>query len=203
MQAQPPPPYPSTRGREQDLTARVRALYENSAVPVREIARRAGVTERTIYKYAQKGGWKARYAWVDRGGVARRRRPAAARRGCAAQRSGRPLHSPRRHSRAAVSARPQGDRSARRHARDGRLCAGRDNRGAGAERTRPCCNGTKPSIDSLRTVRTDPRRARGVSTEAAAAAARAGRCKQTMRASKPEQARAHRVRLSGTSARRR
>jgi hypothetical protein len=46
-----------------DLTARACALYENSAVPVREIARRAGVTERTIYKYAQKGGWKARYAW--------------------------------------------------------------------------------------------------------------------------------------------
>jgi hypothetical protein len=50
----------------------VRALYETSAVPVREIAAAAGVTERTIYKYAQKGGWKARYAWVDRGGVARR-----------------------------------------------------------------------------------------------------------------------------------
>ncbi len=57
---------------EADLTARVRALYENSAVPVREIARLAGVTERTLYKYAQKGGWKARYAWIDRGGVHRR-----------------------------------------------------------------------------------------------------------------------------------
>ncbi len=55
----------------------MRALYENSAVPVREIAAVAGVTERTIYKYAQRGGWKARYAWVDRGGVARRGRPAA------------------------------------------------------------------------------------------------------------------------------
>jgi hypothetical protein len=63
---------------EPDLTARVRALYENSAVPVREIARLAGVTERTLYKYAQKGGWKARYAWVDRGGVARRARAADA-----------------------------------------------------------------------------------------------------------------------------
>jgi hypothetical protein len=52
--------------------AKVRALYETSAVPVREIALLVGVTERTIYKYAQKGGWKARYAWVDRGGVARR-----------------------------------------------------------------------------------------------------------------------------------
>ena len=39
----------------------------------REIAGFAGVTERTLYKYAQKGGWKPRYAWVDRGGVAHRR----------------------------------------------------------------------------------------------------------------------------------
>lgn len=46
-----------------DLTARVRALYEESAVPVREIARLCGVTERTIYKYVQKHGWKNRYRW--------------------------------------------------------------------------------------------------------------------------------------------
>jgi hypothetical protein len=57
----------------QNLTEKVRALYENSAVPVAEIAQLAGVTERTIYKYAQKGGWKARYAWIDRGGINRRR----------------------------------------------------------------------------------------------------------------------------------
>lgn len=68
----------SMEGGEPDLTARVRALYETSAVPVREIARRAGVTERTLYKYARKGGWTARYAWVDRGGVARRRRAGGA-----------------------------------------------------------------------------------------------------------------------------
>jgi hypothetical protein len=43
------------------LTARVRALYEASAVPVREIAALAGVTERTIYKYAAKQRWKRRY----------------------------------------------------------------------------------------------------------------------------------------------
>jgi hypothetical protein len=43
------------------LTARVRALYETSAVPVREIAALAGVTERTIYKYAAKQRWKKRY----------------------------------------------------------------------------------------------------------------------------------------------
>ncbi len=73
----PPRAGEGSAGEGQDLTARVRALYENSAVPVREIAAVAGVTERTLYKYAQKGGWKPRYAWVDRGGVARRGRPAA------------------------------------------------------------------------------------------------------------------------------
>jgi hypothetical protein len=57
----------------QSLTEKVRALYENSAVPVAEIARLAGVTERTLYKYARKDGWKPRYAWIDRGGVKARR----------------------------------------------------------------------------------------------------------------------------------
>jgi predicted transcriptional regulator len=46
-----------------DLTTRARALYERSSMPVREIARLCGVTERTIYKYAQKHGWKNRYRW--------------------------------------------------------------------------------------------------------------------------------------------
>jgi len=53
-----------SRGRaegEQNLTKKVRALYENSAVPVREIASVAGVTERTIYKYAAKLAWKRRH----------------------------------------------------------------------------------------------------------------------------------------------
>ena len=49
-------------GAQQDLTARVRALYEGSAVPVREIARLADVSERTIYKYVAKGGWTRRHA---------------------------------------------------------------------------------------------------------------------------------------------
>ncbi|MDP1604988.1 MAG: hypothetical protein Q8M03_17195, partial [Legionella sp.] len=52
-------------GAEPSLTARVRALYEKSAVPVREIAAIAGVTERTIYKYVAKGGWTKRYARVS------------------------------------------------------------------------------------------------------------------------------------------
>jgi hypothetical protein len=42
------------------LTERVRALYENTVVPVAEIARLAGVTERTIYKYARKHAWSPR-----------------------------------------------------------------------------------------------------------------------------------------------
>lgn len=75
-QEPPEPPSPDGFG-EQDLTARVRALYENSAVPVREIASLAGVTERTIYKYARKGGWTKRYAWIDAGGAKRRARRAA------------------------------------------------------------------------------------------------------------------------------
>jgi hypothetical protein len=47
--------------------AQVRALYEDTAVPVRDIARRAGVAERTLYKYAQKHSWKPRYAWTPDG----------------------------------------------------------------------------------------------------------------------------------------
>lgn len=50
------------RQREQSLTARVRALYEDGIVPVREIARLCGVTERTLYKYAARGRWRKRYA---------------------------------------------------------------------------------------------------------------------------------------------
>ena len=64
------------RGREQaaasgrgetKLTARVRKLYEESAVPVAAIARLAGVAERTVYKYARKGNWQPRYAWTGDG----------------------------------------------------------------------------------------------------------------------------------------
>jgi DNA invertase Pin-like site-specific DNA recombinase len=46
------------------LTERVRALYEGSVVPVREIARLVGVGERRIYRYACKLGWKARVRWL-------------------------------------------------------------------------------------------------------------------------------------------
>ena len=51
----------------QNLTEKVRALYEHSAVPVAEIARLAGITERTIYKYAAKERWTPRYAFTRRG----------------------------------------------------------------------------------------------------------------------------------------
>ena len=47
----------------QNLTEKVRALYEHAAVPVSEIAKLAGVTERTIYKYARQHGWTPRYRW--------------------------------------------------------------------------------------------------------------------------------------------
>lgn len=47
---------------ETPLTTRVRALYETSAVPVREIARLAGVSERTIYKYVARQNWQRRHA---------------------------------------------------------------------------------------------------------------------------------------------
>ncbi len=70
----PGAPTPETKPKLTRLTARVRRLYEQSAVPVREIAQLAGVTERTIYKYARKGGWTPRYAWNDAGGARRRRR---------------------------------------------------------------------------------------------------------------------------------
>src|SRR6476646_6135036 len=57
------PPAPNGFG-GQGLTARVRALYERSAVPVAEIARLCGVSERTIYKYAARHHWQPRYAWA-------------------------------------------------------------------------------------------------------------------------------------------
>jgi hypothetical protein len=67
----PSPPLPRVKpgvagGGEKDLTARVRALYEDTAVPVREIAAVAGVTERTIYKYVIRQNWKRRYRVTPR-----------------------------------------------------------------------------------------------------------------------------------------
>jgi hypothetical protein len=56
---------PEAEATAPSLTERVRALFENSALPVREIARLAGVTERTIYKYAAKQQWKPRYRWNE------------------------------------------------------------------------------------------------------------------------------------------
>lgn len=61
-EAQKTIPLPGEK-QETALTARVRKLYEDSVVPVREIARIAGVTERTVYKYAKKQQWKPRYDW--------------------------------------------------------------------------------------------------------------------------------------------
>jgi hypothetical protein len=49
------------------LMTRVRTLYEDTVVPVREIARLAGVTEVTIYKYARKRGWRPRVVRLAKG----------------------------------------------------------------------------------------------------------------------------------------
>src|SRR5262245_56608871 len=43
------------------LTEHARALHEGGAMPVREIARLAGVNERTLYRYVARGGWRRRY----------------------------------------------------------------------------------------------------------------------------------------------
>ena len=65
MAAQAPSVPPQENSTALNLTEKARALYEDSAVPVREIARLAGVTERTIYKYARKQHWKPRYARAE------------------------------------------------------------------------------------------------------------------------------------------
>jgi len=63
--AEPPPraavPEAGTAAVATPLTAEVQALYEAGVMPVREIARLAGVTECTLYKYVRKGGWTRRY----------------------------------------------------------------------------------------------------------------------------------------------
>jgi hypothetical protein len=64
--AAPNPGPPSQSSGAADLTSRIREMYETSAVPVREVARMAGVTERTLYKYVQKHGWKRRYRCLAR-----------------------------------------------------------------------------------------------------------------------------------------
>ncbi len=55
------------------LTQQVRALYEDSAVPVAELARLAGVHQRTLYKYVRKGGWQRRRATQDIAAAMRKR----------------------------------------------------------------------------------------------------------------------------------
>jgi hypothetical protein len=42
------------------FAGQLRHLYEHSALPVREIAKIAGIIERTLYSYASKGGWQRR-----------------------------------------------------------------------------------------------------------------------------------------------
>jgi hypothetical protein len=47
---------------------RMRTLYEETAMPVREIARLVDRTESLVYKYARRYGWKARPTTLYRGG---------------------------------------------------------------------------------------------------------------------------------------
>ena len=49
----------------------MRALYEDSVVPVAEIARLVGVTERTLYKWVAKFTWRPRVVRLARGTAGR------------------------------------------------------------------------------------------------------------------------------------
>lgn len=60
-------PLQAGEGKESALTRRARALYEDTVVPVRAIAQLCGVTERTLYKYAQKGKWRPRVRRLTKG----------------------------------------------------------------------------------------------------------------------------------------
>jgi len=53
----------------------VRGLFEDTVLPVRDIAAIAGVSERTIYRYARKNGWRLRYPGRVVGGRKRRGQP--------------------------------------------------------------------------------------------------------------------------------
>jgi hypothetical protein len=53
--------------RGESLLDRVQHIYENSVVPVREIARLIGVSERTLYKYVRRHGWARRHVCLEAG----------------------------------------------------------------------------------------------------------------------------------------
>ena len=63
---------------ELSFADRLRQLYEQSALPVREIARIAAIAERTLFSYVQRGGWKRRNWRQARHNAARRAPPEAA-----------------------------------------------------------------------------------------------------------------------------
>jgi hypothetical protein len=55
-----------TSGKPTTLLDRVRDIYENTVMPVREIARLVGVTERTLYRYVERHGWVRRHVCIAR-----------------------------------------------------------------------------------------------------------------------------------------
>ena len=58
---------PVARGRAHLPLERVRALYEESCLPVREVARLAGVSDVTVNNYARKLGWQRRARRLAKG----------------------------------------------------------------------------------------------------------------------------------------
>jgi hypothetical protein len=51
---------PLSADAELSFADRLRQLYEQSVLPVREIARIAGIVDRTLFSYVQRDGWKRR-----------------------------------------------------------------------------------------------------------------------------------------------
>ena len=69
------PPAPTKlQQTDPSLTDRVRSLFEDTVLPVRDIARIAGVAECTIYRYARKGQWRLRHPKCAAGGQTHRGR---------------------------------------------------------------------------------------------------------------------------------
>jgi colicin import membrane protein len=78
---------------EPSFAARLRQLYEQSALPVHEIARIAGIAQRTLFSYVQRGGWKRRNWRQARHDAARRAPPEGADLAAAAEEARHTAHA--------------------------------------------------------------------------------------------------------------